>query len=171
MLKPWRSCRSEGRAKLSYKEAEATLCSDSHFIRDPQVPLPDCQVGLLIQPSFNCYFHEFHETCHSITFLFDKKRLQTMLWHHYARVNSHQRWKQTLFCVCYHLRCELTIAMNVTEWQVSWNSWKSFFGRKILDFEIFAPPSWKVLPPLEIFLATPLLACQAMVSNIALLMG
>ena len=23
--------------------------------------------------------HEFHETCHSITFLFDKKRLQTML--------------------------------------------------------------------------------------------
>ena len=79
-----------------------------------------------------------------------------MLWHHYARVNSHQRWKQTRFRVCFQLWCELTITMNAMEWQVSWNSWKSFLGRKILDFEIFPPP-WKVLPPLEIFLATPLL--------------
>ena len=51
-----------------------------------------------------------------------KKRLQTMLWHHNARVNSHQRWKQTRFRICFHLWCELTITMNVTEWQVSWNS-------------------------------------------------
>ena len=51
-----------------------------------------------------------------------KKRLQTILWHHNARVNSHQRWKQTRFRVCFHLWCELTSTMNVTEWQVSRNS-------------------------------------------------
>ena len=50
--------------------------------------------------------------------LFHEKRPQTMLWHHNARVNSQQRWKQTRF----HLWCELTNTMNVTEWQVSWNS-------------------------------------------------
>ena len=46
-----------------------------------------------------------------------------MLWHHNARVNSHQRWKQTRFRVCLHLWCELTSTINITEWQVSWNSW------------------------------------------------
>ena len=46
-----------------------------------------------------------------------------MLRHHNTRVNSHQRWKQTLFRVCFHLCCELTTTMNVTEWQASWNSW------------------------------------------------
>ena len=50
-----------------------------------------------------------------------------MLWHHYARVNSHQRWKQTRFRVCFHLWCELTITMNVTKWQVSWNSCSASF--------------------------------------------
>ena len=40
-----------------------------------------------------------------------------------ARVNSHHRWKQTRFRVCFHLWCELTTTMNITEWQVSWNSW------------------------------------------------
>ena len=54
--------------------------------------------------------------------LFHGKRLQTMLWHHDAGVNSHQRWKQTRFRVCFHLWCELTSTMNVTEWQVSWTS-------------------------------------------------
>ena len=49
-----------------------------------------------------------------------------MLWHHYARVNSHQRWKQTRFRVCFHLWCELTSTMSVTEWQVSWNSYIVF---------------------------------------------
>ena len=39
-----------------------------------------------------------------------------------ACVNSHQRWKQTRFRVCFHLWCELTSTINVTEWQVSWNS-------------------------------------------------
>ena len=52
-----------------------------------------------------------------------KKSLQTMLRHHNARVNSHQRWKRTRFRVCFHLWCELTSTMNVTEWQVSSNSW------------------------------------------------
>ena len=54
--------------------------------------------------------------------LFHEKRLQTMLWHHNTRVNSHQRWKQTQFHVCFHPWCELTTTMNVTEWQLSWNS-------------------------------------------------
>ena len=45
-----------------------------------------------------------------------------MLWHHNARVNSHQRWKQTRFRACFHLWRELTSTMNVTEWQLSWNS-------------------------------------------------
>ena len=45
---------------------------------------------------------------------FHEKRLQTMLWHTNARVNSHQRWKQTRFRVCFHLWCELTSTMYVT---------------------------------------------------------
>ena len=55
--------------------------------------------------------------------LFHEKRLLTMLWHRHARVNSHQRWKQTRFRVCFHLWCELTSTINVTEWQISWNLW------------------------------------------------
>ena len=54
-------------------------------------------------------YHEFHESCHSVIFI--------------VVVNSHQRWKQTRFRVCFHLWCELTTTMNITEWQVSWNSW------------------------------------------------
>ena len=41
--------------------------------------------------------HEFHETCHSVTFI--------------VLVNSHQRWKQTRHRVCFHLWCELTPAL------------------------------------------------------------
>ena len=51
--------------------------------------------------------------------------------------SSHQRWKQMRNRVCFHFWCELTLALwchsivwslffmkwNVTEWQVSWNSW------------------------------------------------
>ena len=47
---------------------------------------------------------------------------------HHARVNSHQRWKQIRFHVCFHLLCELTSTMNVTEWQVSWNSCFIIYG-------------------------------------------
>ena len=41
--------------------------------------------------------HEFHETCHSVTLI--------------VLVNSHQRWKQTWNHVCFHLWCELTLAL------------------------------------------------------------
>ena len=51
---------------------------------------------------------DFHETCNAVSFI--------------VLVNSHQRWKQTRFRVCFHLWYELTSTMNVTEWQVSWNS-------------------------------------------------
>ena len=56
-----------------------------------------------------------------------KKDSPTMLWHHDTRVNSHQRWKQMQNRVCFHLWCELTSTINVTEWQVSWNSWLVFW--------------------------------------------
>ena len=39
-------------------------------------------------------------------------------------VNSHQRWKQTLICVCFHLWCELTPALwcHSIVWSLfSWN--------------------------------------------------
>ena len=62
--------------------------------------------------------------------LFHEKRLQTMLLHHNARVNSHQRWKQMRFLVSFHLWCELTSTMNVMEWQVSWNSWHALGIRR-----------------------------------------
>ena len=84
--------------------------------------------GLLQEPGcpYNhpyYYPHEFHETCHSVTFI--------------ALVNSNQRWKQMRNRVCFHLWCELTLTSwchstglesffmkwNVTEWQVSWKSW------------------------------------------------
>ena len=64
------------------------------------------------------------------------KRLRTMMWHHNARVNSHQRWKQTRFRVCFHLWCELTSTINVTVWQVSWNSWGEGGGTRILGIKI-----------------------------------
>ena len=57
--------------------------------------------------------HEFHETCHPVTFI--------------VLVNSRQRWKQMRNRVCFHLWCELTSTMNVTEWQVSWTSCPSRF--------------------------------------------
>ena len=79
--------------------------------------------------------HEFHETCHSVTYYFMIKDSKTMLWHHNARVNSHQRWKQTRFRVCFHLWCELTSTMNGMEWQVSWNSWVDQGGAENTWFE------------------------------------
>ena len=71
-----------------------------------------------------------------------KKRLQTMLWHHNARVNSHQRWKQTRFRVWFHLWCELTSTMNVTEWQVSWNSCAAEVRGSLSDFTDFTARFW-----------------------------
>ena len=54
--------------------------------------------------------HEFHETCHSVTFI--------------VLVNSHQKWKQTRNRVCFHLWCELTLALwcHSIVWSLfSWN--------------------------------------------------
>ena len=79
--------------------------------------------------------------------LFDDKILQTMLWHPNARVNSHQRWKQTRFRVYFHLWCELTNRMNVTEWPISWNSWYEQGSRA--NYQV--PTKWTrlKLPPLS----------------------
>ena len=85
------------------------LGTDTSMMSEASFPVM-CIVSIL---------QEFHETCHSVTFIWWKKRLQTMLFHYNAGVSSHQRWKQTRFPVCFHLWCELTSTMNVTEWQVS----------------------------------------------------
>ena len=76
-------------------------------------------------------------------------------------VNSHQRWKQTRNRVCFHLWCELTLALwchsiiwsllfheiNVTEWQVSWNSWYlGYFGRHLSNIH------WHHILPLSLSL-------------------
>ena len=42
-------------------------------------------------------YHEFHETCHSVTFI--------------VLINSHQRWKQTQNRICFHLWCESTLVL------------------------------------------------------------
>ena len=42
--------------------------------------------------------YEFHETCHSVTFI--------------VVINSHQRWKQTRNRVGFHRWCELTLALR-----------------------------------------------------------
>ena len=42
-------------------------------------------------------WHEFHESCYSVTLI--------------VLVISHQRWKQTRNRVCFHLWCELTLAL------------------------------------------------------------
>ena len=67
--------------------------------------------------------------------LFHEKILQTMQWHHNARVNSHQRWKHTRLNVCFHFCCELTSIMNVTEWQVSWNSFVSWLSNVTCEID------------------------------------
>ena len=92
--------------------------------------------------------HEFHEGCHSVTCYFMIPRVQTMLWHYNARVNSHQRWKQTRFRICIHLWCELTRTRNVTEWQVSWNSWLAMSRwRERTAISQRNVPNEKVSPP------------------------
>ena len=56
--------------------------------------------------------------------LVHEKRLQTMLWQHNPRVNSHQRWKQMRFSVCFHLWCEFTLVIRCHSiaWSLfSWN--------------------------------------------------
>ena len=58
-----------------------------------------------------------------------------------TRVNSHQRWKQTRFRVCFHLWCELTTTINLTECQVSWNTCcTSLFNRNYEFWKLDALP-------------------------------
>ena len=54
--------------------------------------------------------HEFHETCHSITFIV----LVSGQFTPKMKANA-------VLCLLY-LRCELTRTMIVKEWQISWNS-------------------------------------------------
>ena len=69
--------------------------------------------SLIVYPTVALYEtpnHELHETCHSVTFI--------------VLVNSHQRWKQTRNRVCFHLWCELTLALwcHSIVWSLfSWN--------------------------------------------------
>ena len=83
------------------------LMSDSHVCSSAKLLhsfAPDKNAPFLITSSS---FHEFHETCHSVTL-----------------VNSHQRWKQTRNRGCFHLWCELTLALwcHSIVWSLfSWN--------------------------------------------------
>ena len=61
----------------------------------------------------HCSAHEFHETCHSVTFI--------------VLVNSHQRWKQTRNRVCFHLWCELTLALWCHSIVCSLFSWNKMY--------------------------------------------
>ena len=113
-----------------------------HFYLFGCMAIEYCRLPL-VQGCFVFYSLSFETPCTWIPWkspfryiLFHKKRLQTMLWPCYARVNSHQRWKQTRFRVCFHLWRELTSTMNVTEWQISWNScelWKHWNNFKLLN--------------------------------------
>ena len=71
-------------------------------------PMSDRQPVKVRQFSYNSWF-SWNLSFRYISF--HEKRLQMMLWHHNARVNSHQRWKQTRFRVCFHLWCELILAL------------------------------------------------------------
>ena len=86
----------------------------------PRTDWLSTDLGHLVSPVVSTWCpltsHEFHETCHSFTSYFLKKDSQHC-WHNNARVNSHHRWKQTWFRVCFHLWRELTSRMNVKEWQ------------------------------------------------------
>ena len=55
-----------------------------------------------------------------------------IIWCAIEEINL-QRWKQTRFRVCFHLWCELTSTIYVTEWLVSWNSCHVFMFVFCLD--------------------------------------
>ena len=76
------------------------------------------------------------ETCHSVTFI--------------VLVNSHQRWKQTRNRVCFHLWCELTLAL----WCHSfiWNLWILLFSSQCLrlaSYEMMNVRNWLISQPLS----------------------
>ena len=71
-----------------------------------------------------------------------------MLGHYNTRVNSHQRWKQKRFRVCFHLWCELTSTMNVTEWQVPWNSCEAKMSNQFYTTEAFVVHRFELIKSL-----------------------
>ena len=83
------------------KQNKALVC----LTRKPRLKLPrtggmSCQIPCPLP--FNCTSACQAWIPWNLSFryiLFHEKWLQTMLWHHNTRVNSHQRWKQTLYCL------------------------------------------------------------------------
>ena len=100
--------------------------NSSHVILFPNA-LGACHVWLT--GNYIIAEHEFHETCHSVTFI--------------VVVNSHQRWKQTRNRVCFHLWCELTLALWCHSIVWSLLSWKKmqrndkFHGIHKMRLEVF----------------------------------
>ena len=67
--------------------------------------------------------HELHENCHSVTFYFMKKKDSRRCCDITMPESIHTKDESKLrFSASFHLWCELTTTINVTEWQVSWNS-------------------------------------------------
>ena len=100
-----------------------TLLASNWKIRSVRIQHIHLHVLLGIQLCIFCIIPWIPRNLSFRYILSHEKRFQTMLWCLNARVNLHQRWKQTRFRICFHLWCELTNTMNVTEWQVSWTSW------------------------------------------------
>ena len=59
--------------------------------------------------------HQVAKSREILMFVCLQKRDQTMMWHHDARVNLHQGWKQTRIRVCFHLWGELTSTMSTID--------------------------------------------------------
>ena len=64
--------------------------------------------------------HEFHETCHSLTFYFMKKDSKRCCDTTMPESIHTKDESKLQFSACFRLWCELTTTINVTEWQVSW---------------------------------------------------
>ena len=81
--------------------------------------------------------HEFHETCHSVTFI--------------VLVNSHQRWKQTWNRVCFHLWCELTLALWCHSIVWSLHEIICYEKTSFMEFMIILFTGGSMLPSLSCF--------------------
>ena len=65
-----------------------------------------------------------------------------MLWHHKTRVNSHQ----VRFCVCFHLWCELTLALwcHSIVWSQKFHGIHDFLSSHLsLSSWLLSPSSWR----------------------------
>ena len=67
--------------------------------------------------------HEFHETCHSVTFIVLVNSHQKMKANAEPRLLSSLVWIDSDVVVSLHLLESFFMKENVTEWQVVWNSW------------------------------------------------